>query len=253
MVQRLEKTGLEKLAFQYYRGEKDFPTLVFLPGFRSDMNGNKAQYLAQQCQKRSQSCLLLDYSGHGESGGKFEEGSIGKWTKDALSVIDHATSGPLIVVGSSMGGWIALHAALARKERVVGMVGIAAAPDFTRDIKKKLSDQYKNDLEHQGFFAVPSEYGEDLIITQRLLEDGENQCLLDRQHDLAIPITLIQGKLDPDVPWKRAEEIKASLPQAQVEIVYIEDGDHRLSREQDLRLIDESVEKMVSIPYAGGG
>ncbi|PZP55963.1 MAG: alpha/beta hydrolase, partial [Micavibrio aeruginosavorus] len=159
---------LENLAFNYTQGEKDFPCLVFLPGFRSDMRGNKAQYLAQQCKKRGQSCLLLDYSGHGASGGKFEEGSIGQWTRDAIAIIDYATSGPLIVVGSSMGGWIALLVALARKDTVVGMVGIAAAPDFTRDIKKRLSDQYKNDLQLQGFFAVSSDYGEDLIVTKHL-------------------------------------------------------------------------------------
>ncbi len=248
MIQRLEK-----IAFTYTQGETDFPTLVFLPGFRSDMQGLKARYLSEQCKKRSQSCLLLDYSGHGQSSGKFEEGSIGQWTQDALSVIDHATKGPLIVIGSSMGGWIALHIALSRRDRVMGMIGIAAAPDFTRDIKRRMSEQQKSDIKQQGFFAVPSEYGDDLIITKNLLDDGEAQCLLDKKPDLAIPVTLIQGKLDSDVPWRRAEEIKAALPQAKVEIIYVEDGDHRLSREEDLRLIDETVEKMASLPYAGGG
>ena len=244
---------IEKLAYQYEQGEGDFPTLVFLPGFRSDMKGLKAQYLAEQCRKRSQSCLLLDYSGHGESGGKFEDGSIGEWTQDALTVIDHATQGPLIVVGSSMGGWIGLHICLKRPERVAGMIGIAAAPDFTRKIVENLSDAYKTDLERQGFFAVPSEYGDDLIITAKFLEDGERQSLLDTSPDLKIPVVLIQGKLDADVPWKRAEEIKAALPDGIVDIIYVEDGDHRLSREQDLKLIDETLERMAAAPYAGGG
>lgn len=244
---------IEKLAYQYEQGERDFPTMVFLPGFRSDMTGNKAQYLAAQCHKRGQSCLLLDYSGHGASGGKFEDGSIGQWIQDALTIIDHATQGPLVVVGSSMGGWIALHVALERPDRVVGMLGIAAAPDFTRDIKRRLSPEYRADLERQGFFSVPSEYGDELIITQHLLDDGEDQSLLDKAPDLRIPLILVQGKLDPDVPWQRAEEIRAAFKDAQVEIVYIEDGDHRLSRPEDMALIDECVERLTDLAHAGGG
>lgn len=244
---------IEKLAYQYEAGENDFPTLVFLPGFRSDMKGLKAQYLAEQCRKRSQSCLLLDYSGHGASDGRFEDGSIGQWTQDALNVIDQVSQGPIIVVGSSMGGWIALQVALQRSDRVVAMVGIAAAPDFTRKICEKLTPEYKDDLAGQGFFSVPSEYGDDLVITRKLLEDGENQCLLDKRPDIRIPVTLIQGKLDEDVPWKRAEEIKQALPDTIVDIIYIEDGDHRLSRPKDLALIDECVEKLSALPYAGGG
>lgn len=244
---------IEKLAYDYHEGEHDFPTLVFLPGFRSDMKGSKAQYLAEAAKKRSQSCLLLDYSGHGQSDGKFEDGTIGQWMEDVLFLIDHVTKGPLFLVGSSMGGWIALLTALQRPDRVVGLIGIAAAPDFTRSIKSRLSDQYRLDLAAKGYFAVPSEYGEDLIITQRLLDEGETRCLLDHPLNLKIPVTLIQGKLDPDVPWQMAERIKAVLPESSVDIIYIEDGDHRLSREQDLVLIDETVERMVSAPFAGGG
>lgn len=244
---------LEKLAYQYHQGENDFPTLVFLPGFRSDMKGLKAQYLLAQAQKRGQSCLLLDYSGHGESEGKFEEGTIGQWAKDVVYLIDHITNGPLIVVGSSMGGWIALLVARERPERLTGLIGIAAAPDFTRSIKARLLEDHERDLEHQGFFAVPSPYGEDLIITQKLLEEGEKQCILDKELNLEIPVVLIQGKLDTDVPWLTAEKIKSILPKANIEIIYIEDGDHRLSRQEDLNLINESVERLTLLSHAGGG
>jgi len=244
---------IEKLAYEYREGSADFPTLVFLPGFRSDMKGLKAQYLMESAVRRNQSCLLLDYSGHGQSEGRFEDGTIGQWTEDALTVIRHATKGPLILIGSSMGGWIALLIARAIPERVAGLIGIAAAPDFTRSIKARLSEPYKADLERQGFFAVPSDYGDDMIITQKFLEEGETQCLLDKPLALKIPVTLIQGKLDPDVPWQTAEKIKNILPEALVEIIYVEDGDHRLSRDEDLKIIDGRVDLMAVAPYAGGG
>lgn len=235
---------IEKLAYQYSEGDKNLPCVVFLPGFRSDMQGLKARDLFERCESRNQSCLLLDYSGHGQSGGKFEEGSIGQWIRDALTVIDTVAGNNLIVIGSSMGGWIGLQVALQRPDTVKGFIGIAAAPDFTRSIQKRFSDAQKEDLAKQGFFKVPSEYGEDLIITANLLEDGERQCLLDKTIPLKIPVTLIQGKLDPDVPWQMAETIKSKLTVTTAEIIYIEDGDHRVSRPEDLELIDAAVLKM---------
>ena len=232
---------IEKLAYQYEEGSPDLPTLVFLPGFRSDMGGNKAQYLAVEAKKRGQSSLLLDYSGHGKSEGRFENGSIGQWIKDALTVIDAVSKGGLILVGSSMGGWIGLQIALQRPERVVKFVGIAAAPDFTRWIRMRLKPEQKEAIENQGFFAVPSDYGDDMIITRHLLDDGDKQSILDRPLPLKIPVTLIQGKVDPDVPWQTAERIKGQLPNASVKIIYIEDGDHRLSRNSDLEIIGSAV------------
>ncbi len=235
---------IEKLAYQYEEGRNDLPTVVFLPGFRSDMGGVKAQDLMTRCRARGQGCLLLDYSGHGASGGRFEDGSIGQWTQDALAVIDYVTQGKILVVGSSMGGWIGLHVALKRPDRVAGFIGLAAAPDFTRDIESMLTNEQKQALVEKGFFSVPSEYGDDLIITRKLMEDGERQCLLDHPIDLTIPVILIQGKKDPDVPWQRALAIKDRLKKTDAEIIFIEDGDHRLSRPQDLELIDSGVLKL---------
>ena len=233
---------LEKLAYDYAEGQENLPTLVFLPGFRSDMMGSKAQYLKAQCLARGQSCLLLDYSGHGQSEGLFSDGTIGQWIADALLLIDRVTSGDILLVGSSMGGWIGLQISMQRPSRVKGFIGIAAAPDFTRKIVTRLTEAQKADLARQGFFSVPSDYGDDLIITQALLDDGERQCVLDRDFNLDMPVALLQGKRDDDVPWKTAEIIKSKLPQA--EIVYIDDGDHRLSREGDLKILDNAVLRM---------
>lgn len=230
---------LEKLAYDYVDGDKTFPTLVFLPGFRSDMGGSKAQYLKAQCEKRGQACLLLDYSGHGQSEGLFRDGTIGQWIADAIYLIDHVTKGDVLLVGSSMGGWIGLQISIQRRSRIKGFIGIAAAPDFTRKIVTRFTDDQKADLARQGFFAVPSEYGEDLIITQAFLDDGDRQCIMDKDMGLNIPVTLLQGKRDDDVPYHVAEAIKSKLPQA--EIIYIEDGDHRLSRETDLAILDQAV------------
>lgn len=244
MIENPEIKRIENLAYIYQEGAPYLPVVVFLPGFKSDMMGSKAQFLAQSLKKRNQGFLRLDYSGHGVSGGRFEEGNISHWTKDALKIIDSVTKGPLIVIGSSMGGWIALHIALARKERVRGYIGIAAAPDFTRYIDKKFTPEQKKALEEQGFFKAPSEYGEDLIMTRQFLEDGERQCLLDRDIDLEIPVTLLQGKLDDDVHWKMTGKIAAKLPKTTVRSILIEDGDHRLSRPQDLAVLEEEVIRM---------
>lgn len=244
MIENPAINRIENLAYIYEKGSNDLPVVVFLPGFKSDMMGSKAQFLAQMLKKRDQGYLRLDYSGHGVSGGRFEEGNISVWTKDALKIIDSATKGPLIVIGSSMGGWIGLHIALQRKERVKGYIGIAAAPDFTRYIDKKFTPEQKKALEEQGFFKAPSEYGEDLIMTRQFLEDGERQCLLDHDLDLEIPVTLLQGKLDEDVHWKMTEKIAAKLPKTTVRSVLIEDGDHRLSREQDLAVLEAEVIRM---------
>ena len=238
-------TKIEKLAYDYTAGSDDLPTLVFLPGFRSDMKGAKAQHLKERAIARGQSCLLLDYSGHGQSGGHFEDGTIGLWTEDALRIIDHVLRGKrIIVIGSSMGGWIGLHVALRRKQMVAGYIGIAAAPDFTREIDGRMNDAQRDKINKDGYFAVPSEYGDDLIITRKLIEDGEGQCLLDHDIDITVPVVLLQGKRDADVPWEKANRIKSRLKSTDVEIVFIEDGDHRLSRAEDLVLLDRAVLKL---------
>ena len=184
------------------------PTAVFLPGFRSDMTGEKATALAALCEAHGRACLRFDYSGHGQSGGRFEDGTIGRWTEDALAAIDRLSEGPLVLVGSSMGGWIALLAALARPARIAALVGIAAAPDFTEAlIWQSMSFEDRETLMERGVLFGPSAYGEPLPLTRALIEDGRRHLLLDRPIPLACPVRLLHGQRDADVPWEMALRI----------------------------------------------
>jgi pimeloyl-ACP methyl ester carboxylesterase len=218
------------------------PIVVFLPGFRSDMTGDKATHLAAFCTARGQAMLRLDYSGHGASGGAFEEGSIGRWAEDALVLIDRLTTGKLVLVGSSMGGWIALLVALARRERVGGLVGIAAAPDFTERLMwQAMAPPEREMLLRDGVLLVPSEYGGPYPITRHLIEDGRMHLLLDAPIALDCPVRLLHGQRDPDVPWETALRIAERVIGADVQVTLVKDGDHRLSRPDDLGLLDRTL------------
>ena len=176
---------------------------MFLPGFRSDMTGDKATTLTALCQAQGQAMLLFDYSGHGSSEGEFTDGTIGRWTADALAVIDGLTQGPLVLVGSSMGGWIGLLAALARPARVAGFVGVAAAPDFTETLMwDSMMPEERAMLKLDGILHVPSQYGEPTPVTLRLIEDGRRHLLLGGPIGLRCPVRLLHGQADPDVPWE---------------------------------------------------
>jgi pimeloyl-ACP methyl ester carboxylesterase len=221
----------------------DYSTVLFCTGFRSDMTGTKALWFEQQCRLRGQGFVRFDYSGHGRSEGRFEDQTIGAWTGDALAVLDTLTQGPVVIAGSSMGGWIALNVALARPQRIMGLLGIAAAPDFTRWMRAGMMEEQRSALQQDGRISVPSEYSVDpCIITAALLDDGEAHCLLDRTIPLDIPMRLVQGMRDADVPWRIAHRIQNALAHPEkAEIILIEDGDHRLSRPQDLRQLDEQL------------
>lgn len=222
------------------------PTLVFLPGFRSDMTGDKATSLAQLARARGIGMLRFDYSGHGASDGAFTDGTIGKWASDALFVIDRLTSGPLILVGSSMGGWIVLLTALARPRRVVGLIGIAAAPDFTQRLMwDAMTPSERATLRADGILYAPSQYGEPTPITFGLIEDGARHHVLTGRIALNCPVRLLHGQADPDVPWELALTIAAQLDSDDVRVVLVKDGDHRLSRASDLALLRRVVEALV--------
>ena len=241
----LNRDGL-KLAYDY--GEGHAPVILFLSGFRSDMLGTKAQFIKQQCIARGQSYLLLDYSGHGQSEGAFKDGTIGSWFRDACDVIDAVlpADAPLLVMGSSMGGWIALHVSLKYAGRVRGQIGIASAPDFTRGIwNDDLDEAGREMMKRDGLILEPSPYGEPVPFTYKLITQGEDMCLMDRPINLTIPVTLIHGQADEDVPWKRSDALAQHLPNASVSTIFIKDGDHRLSRDQDLALIDGAVLDML--------
>jgi pimeloyl-ACP methyl ester carboxylesterase len=248
-VSILKRQGLPDLAYRLQSGTKaDLPVIVFLPGFRSDMEGTKAVFLANHAAQKGQACLRLDYSGHGASGGRFEDGTIGSWTKDALAVIDAFAGNNILLVGSSMGGWIGLLCALARPQIVKAFIGIAAAPDFTRDILARMTEAQHEAISTKGFFSVPSDPAtEPMVITRTLLEEGEKHCLLDASIPLDCPVRLLQGMKDEDVPYPWAQRIHDVLHTADKKIILRPEGDHRLSTAEDLAilasLVDEISEK----------
>jgi pimeloyl-ACP methyl ester carboxylesterase len=222
------------------------PTVVFLPGFRSDMEGSKALELEAHCAARGRAFLRFDYTGHGRSSGRFEEGCIGDWARDALAVVDRVTEGPLVLVGSSMGGWIMLLVARARPERLHGLVGIAAAPDFTEDlIWTVMTEAQREQLRRDGVHYEPSAYAEaPTPITWKLVEDGKSHLVLRAPLAISCPVHLLHGQKDPDVPWQTALTLAAHLDGEDVTIELIKDGEHRLSRPQDLARIQAAVDRI---------
>jgi pimeloyl-ACP methyl ester carboxylesterase len=219
------------------------PVVVFCPGYASDMGGTKAMRLWEMCRERRQAMLRFDYSGHGQSGGRFIDGSIGDWTADAAHVIEAAAGGrELLIVGSSMGGWIALLLARALGERVKAMVLIAPAPDFTEEmVRSELTQEQLEVLRTQGAIYPPSEYGEPIPLTWKLLEDGTRHLLLGGEIAVRCPVRVLHGMKDPDVPWRLSLRLAECLASDDVRLVFVKDGDHRLSREEDLALLSRTV------------
>ena len=201
------------------------------------MTGTKAEDLSAFCAEQGQAFLRFDYSGHGASGGRFVDGTIGRWAADAAAVLDALTEGPQVLVGSSMGGWISLLLAVQRPERLAGLVGIAAAPDFTTCIEAALSPEIRAIIARDGVWHRPSAYGDPYPITRALLEDGRRHLLLHAAVPVAAPVRLLQGQQDPDVPWETALRTAAAISGPDVQVTLVKDGDHRLSRPQDLLLL----------------
>lgn len=219
------------------------PGVIFLGGFRSDRTGVKATHLAQFCRVRGMAYVRFDYSGHGESGGAFVDQTLDMWRDDVLAVFDRMTAGPQIVVGSSMGGWLGLLLAMARTDRVRAFVGIAAAPDFTRTmIDDKLDDAGRAQYDRDGYVDIPNAYSDEPYrVTRALIESGNRLCLLDRVHMLEIPMSLLQGGCDSAVDPAMPHRIRTAFPRAAVTIRMIDEGDHSLSRPQDLALLEETI------------
>lgn len=236
-----------KLAYEKIDGKG--PTVVFFPGFMSDMEGAKALALDAFCRERGQGFVRFDYSGHGKSSGKFTDGTIGAWKEDALAIIDQVTTGNLILVGSSMGGWIGLLSALARKDRVKGFVGLAAAPDFTKELCwNKYSDEIKATLRRDGVYYEACDYGDDpYAMTLKLLQEGNDHLIMNKAIDLDCPVRLIQGMKDTDVPPATAQRISDLLKSEDVVITYIKNGDHRLSTDADLKRLCQIVKQVSGV------
>lgn len=237
-VERLQRPDGNSVA--YAKTEGRAPTVVFLGGFRSDMTGTKAVALEDWAQRTGRAFLRFDYLGHGQSSGRFEDGTIGRWLDDSLAAIDQLTTGPLVLVGSSMGGWLSLLTARARPQRLAGLVLIAAAPDFTeRMLLKGLSPEDRIALERDGRLEQPSQYSpEPSVFTWKLIEEGRNHLLLDKKLALPCPVRLLHGQSDPDVPWEYSLQIAQHLEAPEVITTLIKGGDHRLSTPADIaRLI----------------
>lgn len=230
------------LAFRHSPGAS--PTILYLPGYRSDMQGSKVLALEAWAQARGQAFLRFDYAGCGESPGAFEAQTLAGWRDDALAMIDSVIEGPVVLVGSSMGGWIMLLAALARPERVVGMVGIAAAPDFTR---WGFTDAEKQQLQAAGRLEQPSDYSDEPMVTTRAFwESGETNLVLDAPIPFDGPVRLLQGQRDAEVPWELALRIAETIRSDQVQTCLVKDGDHRLSRDADIRLLLRATEEVLT-------
>lgn len=218
------------------------PGVVFLGGFHSDMTGSKAEYLAGWCAARGTPFLRMDYSGHGASGGRFEDGTIGRWAADAEAALVALTDGPQVLVGSSMGGWIALLLALRHPGRVRALVGIAPAPDFTEDLMwARFPPAVRAAIERDGAWRRPSDYGEPYPITRALIEDGRRHLLLGGRIGVTAPVRILQGDADPDVPWQHALRLATALDSEDVRVTLVKGGDHRLSTPRDLSLLGETL------------
>ena len=239
----------------YHSTPGKLPGVVFLGGFRSDMTGGKALALEQFCRESGRAFLRFDYFGHGESSGAFTAGTIGRWADDAVAVLDALTDGPQVLVGSSMGGWIMLLAALRRPQRVAGLIGIAAAADFTEELMwGRFTDAQKAALERHGAVHTPND-DEDAgptPITRGLIEDGRNHLLLGAPIGLRCPARLIHGMEDADVPWETSRRIAERLESEDVEVIGVKKGGHRLSEPRDLdrlmRTLEELLERIKAPP-----
>jgi pimeloyl-ACP methyl ester carboxylesterase len=238
-----EASAARKIAVRARKGSA--PGLFWLGGFNSDMLGTKALALDAWAAEHGRACVRFDYSGHGESGGAFVEGTIGRWLEESVAVFERFCVGPQVVIGSSMGGWMALLLAREigrRQGALAGLVLIAPAPDFTEQLMwNSFSPEVRNEIETKGVWLRPSQYGEPYPITRALIEDGRNHLLLGSAIDVGCPVRILQGAKDPDVPWQHAFALVHRLPSDDVVLTMIQDGDHRLSRPQDIARIIAAV------------
>lgn len=241
-----------EIATNHLTGKRS-PGLMWLGGYRSDMEGTKAIELEAYAKQGGYSCTRHDYSGHGKSGGVFSEGTISKWLNQSLCVLQQMTNGPQILVGSSMGAWIALRmieelAKANQSDRISGLLLLAPAPDFTVELMEpELTKAQRSDLETKGYYEEPTPYGPDPnIFTKAFFDDGRANRTMTKSIDTYCPVHIIQGKQDPDVPWQHAQRLYELMPKDDVSMTYIPDGDHRLSRPQDIALMKRVLDDMIS-------
>lgn len=246
----LERPDGARLAWRVVDGAS--PAIVWLGGFNSDMTGTKAQAMAEWAAGEGRRFIRFDYFGHGASSGDFAKGTVTRWREDALAVIDELTRDEVVLVGSSMGAWIACLAAMARPGRVKALVLVAPAPDFTEKLMAPaIPPEGLRDLAERGVWLRPSEYGAPYPIARELLEDGARWSILGGEGvPIDLPVRILQGAEDPDVPWTHALELAQQIKGPDVVFGLIKDGDHRLSRPQDLVRLIAAVEEMVTLDEA---
>jgi pimeloyl-ACP methyl ester carboxylesterase len=237
----------------YQRSDGTGPTRVWLCGFRSDMGGTKAAWLHAQAEAQGAPFLRFDYRGCGQSGGAFQDGTIGRWLEDTLAVIDTVAQGPVVLVGSSMGGWLALLVARARPERVKGLMLIAPAPDFTERLMwPEMTEAARNEVIRNGVWMRPSAYDPTPTpITRALIEDGRTHQIMDSDIAFAGPVRIVHGQADPDVPWGLSLELAERLTSENLRLIFVKNGDHRLSTPGDLALLDATLDELCTGIAAG--
>ncbi len=246
MSEYLDIPAGRRIAFQRSSGRG--PGVVFLGGFKSDMTGTKAAWLHDWAREQNRAFLRFDYSGHGDSSGSFEEGCIGDWFQDAHQVIEALTDGPQVLVGSSMGGWIALLVARAMPQRVAGLVTIAAAPDFTQQgFWAGFDDAQRQTLLRAGRIELPSDYSDQpYVITRRLIEDGRDHLVMDQPLPLSVPVRMLQGTADADVPVDWAMRLLGHAAGDDIRLTLVKGADHRFSTPECLRLIGQSIDDVLA-------
>jgi pimeloyl-ACP methyl ester carboxylesterase len=244
----LNRPDGESIAYQHREGRS--PGILFLSGFNSNMQGDKALALDAWCAEQGRQFTRFDYFGHGQSSGAFEDGRIGRWRDDALAVLDEVALGPQVLVGSSMGGWLMLLLAMARPQRLAGLVGIAAAPDFTDALANSgLSPAQRVQLQNEGYCDIPNCYdtGEPYRISRQLLEEGKQHCLLGGGAiPIDLPVRLLHGQQDEDVPWEHSLRLAQSLRSKDVEVQLVKSGDHRLSQAQDIQRLQDTLQALLA-------
>ena len=243
----LARPGGATIAYHRLAGEG--PGIVFLGGFRSDMTGTKALFLEDYCRRRGQAFVRFDYFGHGVSSGEFALGTIGRWREDAIAIIDSLTVGPQILIGSSMGGWIMLLAALARPERIAALVGIAGAPDFTEELLwPRLTPAQREEIIERGAVVLPSAFDPaGYLFTSTLIEDGRRHLLLRKPIALDMKVRLLHGLADESVPWQLSLRVAERLASRDVVVTLVKDGDHRLSSEPDLARLAQTLDALIDL------
>ncbi|XP_054829793.1 palmitoyl-protein thioesterase ABHD10, mitochondrial [Eublepharis macularius] len=244
-VSFLSRPDHPKLAYQKLKGKN--PGVVFLSGLYSNMNGKKALALEDFCKSIGHGFVRFDYTGCGSSEGNVKESTVGKWRKDVLSVLDELTDGPQILVGSSLGGWLMLHAAIARPEKVVALVGIAAAADHLIATFQQLPVEVKKEIEEKGEWKLPTKHNEEgfYTVSYEVIQEAENHCVLGSPLPIKCPVRLLHGIKDEDVPWQTSLKIAERVVSTDVDIILRKAGQHRMKEQDDIKLIVYTVEDLI--------